>query len=507
MNRNVTLLSVLLVAGALSLHAQHFVFVKCAQSGSVSNGAMNAGDNRRLLVGTASDSSEYLSCLFFELDEYVPYADQLVSARLFLIMHDAPAAATVSVIKGLNHGQLPWKRNNGKRRSEQVDAGYLVGSYQVFAVTATVQKWLKGTEENRGLVVHGEADKLLTFHSKESDWPPYLQLEFTVDPHKGDLHVEAHDRQGQASRNLRVFRYDAHYEYLDEEPADITGQVEWISAKSGSYNLELYDERPSVFPGGTFLASATATVRGGTSIAITLRPDRPHCKRLALRSISSGTLLKKEEKLLSGGEVGIEIAVQNGCPDSQLVRAHILIDRDKKKPFDAEATSQASTIVGSGAIHLHCRSPRMLEPGTYSLAVEIQTFVNGTWVKTDAREWDQTEHAITIDALSFSGKLLNGATGEPVRNAVLALRGPVSLQTVSKDDGTFLLNTLVAGQYTAIISKEGFHTSEFNLDLQGNRLHEIILKPLRMVRVDEVPSYRLDPAIREIPGFFCMMER
>lgn len=75
-------------------------------------------------------------------------------------------------------------------------------------------------------------------------------------------------------------------------------------------------------------------------------------------------------------------------------------------------------------------------------------------------------HDSAVEGFTIAGTVVNAATGEPVRHAMVAVLDEEDNHTVasalSGDDGHFALNRLQAAKYQLTASKRGFRTAAFN---------------------------------------------
>jgi hypothetical protein len=182
----------------------------------------------------------------------------------------------------------------------------------------------------------------------------------------------------------------------------------------------------------------------------------------------SGAVLHRTDDIPSGSEVLVNLHLYNPNQDTMRVRARVLMDRSASFPFDGELFTLPVDIPPSEEGKASASTPSLLEAGTYLIAVEIQTFVGGRWVRTDAREWNrQSTGILAVSPLTFFGEIRDGISGNPVFGAQLIIKNSLDGGTTSDRAGRFSLAGLLAGEYVVTFSKSGYESKEVKVLLPG----------------------------------------
>jgi GH25 family lysozyme M1 (1,4-beta-N-acetylmuramidase) len=213
----------------------------------------------------------------------------------------------------------------------------------------------------------------------------------------GALSVTVKDANGSVfTGSAAVSRYNASFAFLDSK-STASGVASWPNVPTGTYNLEAYSN-------GEFWGAAQATVTQNNTANVTIQRTEPWATafvtKLGSTDITGGTVLA--ESTLSH-----EVTVKNSTAASQSVRVLLRIDQSQSSPFDFEQTSPSQTI-SSGGTKSFSFNHTPSTSGIYYRYLEVQTYVNNAWVKTDTYDWGEpltvtAQHSPTITKVSPSG--------------------------------------------------------------------------------------------------------
>ena len=107
--------------------------------------------------------------------------------------------------------------------------------------------------------------------------------------------------------------------------------------------------------------------------------------RFMLTSLNTSSGNGMGEKAPLGSSLIYSARVTNKGSSSQLARIVFRNDRDQILPYDYEQVSDAQEILANGGMTMFTMPPHTpSEQGTYHGALEVQTWINGNWVKTDS---------------------------------------------------------------------------------------------------------------------------
>jgi len=223
----------------------------------------------------------------------------------------------------------------------------------------------------------------------------------------GNLQVTVQNQDGVARSNATVIRYDANYTLIDKKVTDANGQVLWSNIPAANYNLEAYYEGPTPFPGGEFWKSSSVTVSTGSTTSTTLRRDRPYGSNVVLKNNGTGGVLDPNVPIAPGTTVRAEVTVVNKYSQSQSVLVRLLLDRDKTTPFDFDQTSPSQTIAGNSSTGVFIFTYTPSGVGTYYSAIEVETYVNNGWTKTDGWNWGPPNGGFTVTTLQIQNEFFD----------------------------------------------------------------------------------------------------
>jgi ABC-type molybdate transport system substrate-binding protein len=212
----------------------------------------------------------------------------------------------------------------------------------------------------------------------------------------GALNVTVKDVNGNVfSGAAAVSRYDSSFVYLDSKNTS-SGVASWPNVPTGAYNLEAYSN-------GEFWGAVQATVTQGNTANVTIQRTEPYATSFATKlgstDVTGGTVP-------SESNLRHEVTVMNSTAASQSVRVLLRVDQSQSSPFDFEQTSAAQTV-SSGGTQTFSFDQTPSVPGTYYRYLEVQTFINSSWVKTDTYDWG-VPLTVTAGALNVTVKDVNG---------------------------------------------------------------------------------------------------
>jgi uncharacterized membrane protein/uncharacterized protein YacL (UPF0231 family) len=255
-----------------------------------------------------------------------------------------------------------------------------------------------------------------------------------VIPPIGDLDVTVTDENGTSVGGAAVVLYDADYQPLDNRSADSDGSVLWEGLDRGTYFLEVYGD------GDEFWRSAEVEVAAGETTETTLERRRPYVTAVDVAA----------DEIFAGDNVSVAVTVRNDAPFAQDTRITGAVNGT-----DVVVEAGPETIDGgTSATYELTFTPD--EPGTYCLAVDVESDVNDDWVRTDSRE-----EATCIDVAPAIGDLqvsVADETGSAAGGATVVLYDGdyQQLETRSTDsDGSVTWEDLDRGTYILEVYGDG----------------------------------------------------
>jgi len=128
---------------------------------------------------------------------------------------------------------------------------------------------------------------------------------------------------------------------------------------------------------------AVAVTKGQTT-SLTLQRNEPYAFDFQAKddgsTVTGGTVTL-------GTPVTYEVSLRNSSPVARAVRVLLWADRDKTGPYDFTATSDAQTVAANGGLGVFTFTDPVDESGAHYRQIEVQTLVNGAWVKSDSWPW------------------------------------------------------------------------------------------------------------------------
>lgn len=175
---------------------------------------------------------------------------------------------------------------------------------------------------------------------------------------------------------------------------DSSGQTTtWEGLPAGRYNLELYYN--GEFWAGHWTNDGAVEVRNDKLATPMLQRNEPYANRFKVEQngveVTGGTI-----DLNSAVTYGV--TVTNQSPVDRSVRVLLWADRDKAAPYDVSSTSSPQTIAKNGGTATYYFTDTVGESGTHYYRFEVQTSINGNWVKTDSAGWATAVTARSADA-------------------------------------------------------------------------------------------------------------
>jgi len=225
--------------------------------------------------------------------------------------------------------------------------------------------------------------------TSEGVWIDNVRLEASA---TGNLEVLVKDEEGNSVYNALLLLYDADYNYMGDgyiRRTDPNGQAHWSNLEPGDYNIEVYHEGSSPFPGPEFWVSQRVTVIGGETASVELRRNRPFASQVLIKT-ETGQLIHPST-WIDPGNIRIEITVENKCNWDQRVKVSLILDRDGEECYDVEA-KDITDIVSANHSRVFTFDLAVWDTAygnaTYKLALCVRTYVNGEFIKTDAWDWE-----------------------------------------------------------------------------------------------------------------------
>ena len=227
----------------------------------------------------------------------------------------------------------------------------------------------------------------------------------------GNMNVEVRNQEGTPIPGAVVARYGGGWSgYIDEKVTDTNGEVLWENITSGQYELEAYYN-------GEYWVTASASVPdGGATVDVILQRDEPYAYDLRVKIASNG------EDVTNGSvpaetPLQFEVFVRNSSPASRTVRVKLWIDRDQAVTYDFSPTSAPQDVPDGGGTRTFTFDFTPPESGTYYRQLEVETYVNGSYTKTDSWAWDTAVTATAstapiADAGTLSGQPTSMQPGE-----------------------------------------------------------------------------------------------
>ena len=75
----------------------------------------------------------------------------------------------------------------------------------------------------------------------------------------------------------------------------------------------------------------------------------------------------------------------------------------------------------------------------------------------------------------ITGQIINGETNESIVDAIISLEG-TRLQTLSDDDGNFLIKNIHSGKYIIQVQALGYSTERLEIDLAPYTTKKIVIE-------------------------------
>ena len=191
------------------------------------------------------------------------------------------------------------------------------------------------------------------------------------------LRVTIQHVDGLSASDADVMRYDYQWQYVDSRSTDQAGVAFWPAVYAGTYNLEAWYN-------GEFWGGTSTLVNEGGIRDVTIRRHMPHG---ADYRVHDGDKDVTGWETVLGSTLDNRVTVTNPGTASQNVRAILHLRRQGSSSVIYTETTTQANVPSGGAETFHMPTFTPTEAGTYERALEVQTYINDGWVKTDSWPW------------------------------------------------------------------------------------------------------------------------
>lgn len=266
----------------------------------------------------------------------------------------------------------------------------------------------------------------------------------------GGLTVAVQNVNGATVTGALVSRYNSAYTYLDQK----TSTASWTGIPTGTYNLEAYFT--GTFWGSEFWASDSAVVNAGTTTAKTLLRKYPYSSGVVISNVTSGGIISAGQSIPAGTQVRAYVTVRNDVGTALNSEVRFLFDISQSSSYDYDSGLSASqSIPGSGGTRTFTFTFTPSTTGQYYYALQVQTYVNTSYIPTDSWTWTQTFNAIpNTGTVTATLKNVGGANATASGTRFVLYTSP-QRQTNGFNPATF--SSVSSGTYLL----EGYQTGTF----------------------------------------------
>ncbi len=193
----------------------------------------------------------------------------------------------------------------------------------------------------------------------------------------GNLNVTVKNQNGSNIAGAIVVRYTSSWEYIDEKTTNPSSIASWPGINPGEYKLEAYYN-------GEYWVNDSATVIAGSTTNKTIQRNEPYA--YDFRVYDGGTDVTNGTVMV-GKQLRYEVQVRNSSPVSRTVRVKLWVDRNQASPYDFSQTSSSQSVSSGGGTKTFTFYHTPTATGTYYRSLEVQTYVNNNYTKTDSWPW------------------------------------------------------------------------------------------------------------------------
>jgi len=207
-----------------------------------------------------------------------------------------------------------------------------------------------------------------------------------------ELIVTVRDQNNDPTQGAHVDLYSGGWsEWLDGGTTNSSGVISWPSLMIGAYCLEAYYN-------GELWASDCISLSCGTNPK-TLKRNEPYA--YAFSVFNSITGVEVTDSTVPGNtDLRYEVSVTNDHSDSRQVQVTLRVDQGQSSPYDFDETTQSVTIPGGG-VHTFEFSDLQTEKGSYYRQLEVKSYLNNNYVKTDSWSWGSAYTIIDYSSASI----------------------------------------------------------------------------------------------------------
>ena len=197
----------------------------------------------------------------------------------------------------------------------------------------------------------------------------------TYVPTRGDLKVAVKNQNGSTiSSGAEVVLYTSTWVHRDTKPAP----THW-SLTPGNYRLEAYYN-------GEYWVNDSVTVFAGVTVNKSIQRNEPYAYDFKVY-IASDNQDVTGSTVPVGTPLRYEVKVRNSSPVSRIVRIKLWVDRNKASSYDFNQISASQSVLSGGGTKTFTFSHTPNSAETYYRKLEVDTYVNSNYARTDSWSW------------------------------------------------------------------------------------------------------------------------
>ena len=249
----------------------------------------------------------------------------------------------------------------------------------------------------------------------------------------GGLNVTVKNQNGSTISGADVVLYTTGWSRISEKT---TPNASWTGLNAGTYKLEAYYN-------GEYWVNDSVTITAGSTAGKTLQRNEPYAYDFKVYKASNNQNVTGSS-VPEGTPLRYEVKVRNSSPVSRTVRVKLWVDRNRASSYDVYQTSSSQTVSSGGGTKTFTFTHTPNASGTYYRKLEVETYVNSTYAKTDSWDWGTAFTATTVPA---HGQIRCYIEPSEARSAGAKWRLTTGSDTSWKASGTTISDVPV-GSYT-----------------------------------------------------------
>ena len=212
----------------------------------------------------------------------------------------------------------------------------------------------------------------------------------------GNLEVTIQDQNGVSRTNATCVLFDGAGSPMGTDFDRISDpDCTWSGLPAAAYSVEVYFWGASPLPGAEFWASGYFDVTVGSTTNGVVQRDMPYASAVVMHlDQSNGPVLSDNSMISTASSVWASVGVQQTTGATENSRVEIAIDPDSGPVTFWESAAQ--NVPPESSVAFDIPIDDLGVAGNYSFAPKVETWVNGSYTKTDGWDWVPTFEAVEL---------------------------------------------------------------------------------------------------------------